>query len=144
MHLNVHSRVKGEKINKSVLEAGEKLFRKLSDMLPEAAMIDIDLENLPRHKKGRTHYVHVTVMIPGESRTFHAEATEVDFRCGLDKVFSRTQKYVRRWHGTSKKLARRLDRKAKVKTRTWLHVKLSKPHKFFGKFRKHDPEIPVE
>ena len=144
MHLNVRSRVKGDKINRSVLESGEKMFRKLEGMLPEAAMIDVDLEHLPRHKKGHTHYVHVTVTIPGEPRTFHAEALAVDFRSGLDKSFARSQKFVRRWHSTETKLARKRDRQAKVKTRSWLHASLSKPRKFFAKFRKHEPEIPAE
>ena len=144
MHLNVQSRVKGEKINKSVVESGEKLFRKLSELLPEAAMIDIDLEHLVRHKKGETHYVHATVTIPGEPRTFHAECLAQDFRSGLDKCFARAQKYVRRWHSTDTKLARSRDRKAKEKTQTWLHLKLSKPRRFFGKFHKNEPEIPAE
>jgi|GEM_PF-3936705 len=144
MHLEVRSRVRGEKLNRSVLDSGEKLFRKLGDLLPDAAMITVDLELVTHHKKGRTHYVHATVAIPGEPRTFHAEALSEDFRSGLDKTFARTQQFVRRWHGRSIKLARRRDRQAKGEATTWLHGTLSKPRRFFRRFRKHEPEIPAE
>lgn len=144
MHLDVRSRVRGEKLNRSVIEAGEKLFGKLADVLPDAAAITVDLENLTHHKKGKNHYVHATLSIPGEPRTFHAEALANDFRSGLDKTFARTQNFVRRWHGRTTKLARKRDRQAKRTTRNWLHATLSHPRRFFGKFRKHDPEIPAE
>lgn len=144
MRLEVRSRIHGEKLNRSIVEAGLKLFQKLESSLPEVTMVTVDLESLTSHKKGRTHYVHVTLSIPGEPRTFHAEALAEDFRSGLDKCFARTQKFVRHWHGKSIKLTRRRDRQAKAGVNHWLHAKLSKPHRFFGKFRKHDPEIPAE
>ena len=142
MHLDVRSRIRGEKINRSILEAGDKLFRKLKDLLPDAAMIDVSLENLVRHKKGRTHYVHASLVVPGEPRTFHAEALTEDFRTGLDRTYARVSQFARRWHSKSIKLARQRDRAAKSSVRSWLHATLSKPSRFFSKFRKHDPQIP--
>ena len=142
MHLDVRARIRGEKINRSILEAGDKLFAKLGDLLPDAAMIDVTLENLVRHKKGRTHYVHASLVIPGEPRTFHAESLTADFRTGLDRTFGRVTKFSHRWHGRSIKLARKRDRVVKASVRSWLHATLSKPSRFFSKFRKHDPQIP--
>ena len=142
MHLDVRARIRGEKINRSILEAGDKLFAKLGDLLPDAAMIDVNLENLVRHKKGRTHYVHASLVIPGEPRTFHAESITVDFRTGLDRTFARVSQFAHRWHGRSIKLARKKDRAAKAAVGNWLHRTLSKPSRFFAKFRKHDPQIP--
>ncbi len=142
MHLDVRARVKGKKINRSILEAGEKLFWKLSDLLPEAAVIDVSLESLTRHKKGQTHYVHASLVIPGEPRTFHAEALTADFRTGLDRTYGRVTQFAHRWHAKSVKLARKRDRAAKQSVRSWLHATLSKPSRFFAKFRKHDPQIP--
>ena len=142
MHLDVRSRLRGEKINRSILEAGEKLFCKLEDLLPDAAIIDVSLENLIRHKKGRTHYVHASLVVPGEPRTFHAESITTDFRTGLDKTFARVSQFAHRWHAKSVKLARKRDRVAKREVRGWLHATLSHPRRFFGKFRKHQPTIP--
>ncbi len=143
MHLDVRSRIKGDKINRSILEAGEKLFWKLEDILPETAMVDVMLEHLKnQHRKGKSHYVHVSVAIPGVGRTFHAEVLTDDFRTGLDRVYSRVSRYTHRWHAKSVKLARKRDRAAKSNVRNWLHATLSKPSRFFSKFRKHDPQIP--
>lgn len=142
MHLDVRARIRGEKINRSILEAGEKLFRKLSDVLPDAAIIDVQLESLVRHKKGRNHYVHASLVIPGEPRTFHAESLTDDFRTGLDRTYARVTQFAHRWHAKSVKLARKRDRAAKSSVRSWLHATLSKPSRFFSKFRKHDPQIP--
>ena len=142
MHLDVRARIRGEKINRSILEAGEKLFSKLGDLLPDAAIIDVQLENLVRHKKGRTHYVHASLVIPGEPRTFHAESIAVDFRTGLDRTYARVTKFAHRWHGRSVKLARKRERAAKAKVGNWLHATLSKPSRFFAKFRKNHPTIP--
>ena len=142
MHLDVRARIRGEKINRSILEAGEKLFGKLGDFLPDAAMIDVTLENLMHHKKGRTHYTHASLVIPGEPRTFHAESLADDFRTGLDRTYARVSQFAHRWHAKSVKLARKKDRAAKASMRSWLHATLSKPSRFFAKFRKHDPQIP--
>jgi ribosome-associated translation inhibitor RaiA len=144
MHLDVRSRVRGEKINKSILEAGEKMFGKLEDLLPAAAMIDVHLEHFSNQKKGRTHYVHATVAIPGEPRTFHAETLTEDFRTGLDRAFAKASRFVHKWHARSIKEQRRADRQRKGQVNTWLHRTLSAPSRFFGKFRKNTPEIPAE
>ncbi len=144
MHLDVRSRVRGEKINKSILEAGEKLFAKLEDLLPAAAMIDVHLEHFSNQKKGRTHYVHATVAVPGEPRTFHAETLTEDFRTGLDRAYAKTSRFVHQWHARSVKEQRRDDRRRKEKVGGWLHATLSAPRRFFGKFRKNHPEIPTE
>lgn len=143
MHLDVRARIRGEKINRSILEAGEKLFQKLTDLLPENVVIDVMLEHLKnQHRKGKTHYVHATLAIPGEPRTFHAESLSEDFRTGLDRTFGRVSHYVHRWHGKFVKQQRRADRQRKAIVGSWLHRTLSAPHRFFAKFRKHDPQIP--
>ena len=142
MHLDVRARTKGEKINRSILEAGEKLFAKLNDLLPEPAMVDVVLEKLTNHRRGRTHYIHVTVSIPGEPRTFHAESLTEDFRSGLDRTYAKASQYVHRWHAYTVKLARRRAARHKDQVNSWLHRTLSAPRRFLGKFRKNSPEIP--
>lgn len=143
MHLDVRARIREQKINRSILEAGEKLFAKLEDLLPETAVIDVMLEHLKnQHRKNLSHYVHASLVIPGEGRTFHAESLTDDFRTGLDRTYARISRYVHRWHGKAVKQQRRADRKRKEQVGSWLHATLSRPFRFLGKFRKHDPQIP--
>lgn len=125
---------KQERLNRSVQEGAIRQFQKLERYLPEAARVDVRLDLISRHRKGQTHYAHVSVAIPGEPRTFHAEALTQDFRTALDRIASKTERHLRRWHDRLVKSRRSGDRKSVVGT--WLRATLSVPKRLLGRFRR--------
>lgn len=125
---------KQEKLNRAAQEGATKLFQKLDKYLPDIAQVDIRLELITSHRKGKTHYAHVSVAIPGEPKTFHAESIAEDFRTACDRIYGKAEKHVRRWHERLIKSRRGADRKNTVGT--WLQRTLSAPKRLLGRFRR--------
>lgn len=123
-----------QRLNRTVQDAAIKQFQKLERYLPDAAHIDLRLELITSQRKGKTHYAHVAVAIPREPRTFHAEATETDFRTALDRIYGKAEKHLRRRHDKLDRLKRDSERKGTVND--WLSQTLSAPKRLLGKFRK--------
>lgn len=98
MRLLIQGRDPGHKLNRSVLEFARERFETLDRYVPEPATVELRLDHLERHRKGKTHYVHGLVVIPGEHTTFHAEVIEEDFRTGLDRLYEKLERHLRRWH----------------------------------------------
>ncbi len=134
MKLNLVILTKEEKLNRGVQEGAVKQFQKLERYLPEAAQVDVRLELITRHRRGKTHYAHVSVAIPGEPRTFHTEALAPDFRTALDRIYGKTERHLSRWHDRQIKTRHRGDRKSIVGS--WLHATLSAPKRLLGSLRR--------
>lgn len=134
MKLQLVALNKQEKLNRAAQEGALKLFQKLDKYLPELAHVDVRLELITSHRKGRTHYAHVSVAIPGEPKTFHAEALAEDFRTACDRIYGKAEKHVRRWHERLVKSRRDGERKSTVGN--WLHQTLSAPKRLLGRFRR--------
>ncbi len=98
MRVEVRSRDTSHKLNRSLLSSIEQLFGKLERYARDPAYIEVSLEHLHRRKKGGTHYVHATAVIPGEPTTFHVEVTAEDFRTGCDRVYEKLERHLRQ-HG---------------------------------------------
>lgn len=98
MKLEVRARDKEHNLNKSTLQAIDKMFSKLSKFMPENGLIEVRLEHLHNKRKGKTHYVHATATIPGEPSTFHIEVVGDDFRTASDKAYGKLSKKLSRRH----------------------------------------------
>ena len=122
-----------QRLNRSVQEEAIKQFRKLERYLPEAAQIDLRLELIKSHRRGKTHYAHVSVAIPGEPRTFHTESIREDFRTALDRIYGKTEAHLSRWHDKRTRAKRDGERKERVNT--WLRATLSTPSRLLHQLR---------
>lgn len=98
MRVEIRSRDRSHKLNRSLLTSLEQLFAKLSRYVRDPAYIEVSLEHLHRRRKGGTHYVHATAVIPGEPTTFHVEVIAEDFRTGCDRVYEKLERHLRK-HG---------------------------------------------
>lgn len=125
---------KQEKLNRAAQEGAIKLFQRLDKYLPDLAQVAVRLELITSHRKGKTHYAHVSVAVPGEPRTFHAEALAEDFRTACDRIYGKAERHVRRWHERLIKSRRSADRKDTVGN--WLHKTLSAPKRLLSRFRR--------
>lgn len=123
---------KEERLNRAVQEGAIKQFQKFDKYLPDAAQVDVRLDLIKSHRKGKTHYAHVSVAIPGEPKTFHAESIAEDFRTALDRIFGKTEKHLRRWHDRLIKARRSFDRKEDVGN--WLRKTLTAPKRLLSRF----------
>lgn len=124
---------KTQHVNNGVRDAALKQFQKLERYVPEATHVDIRLDLIKGQRKGRTHYAHVSVAVPREPRTFHAEAIEEDFRTALDRLYDRAEKYLRRRHDKLSRMKRDDERKGKLVD--WIQRTFSAPKRLLGKFR---------
>jgi len=134
MKLNLIVLDTSQKLNRSVQEGALKQFQKLEKYLPDLAQVDIRLELITSHRKGRTHYAHVSVALPGEPRTFHAEYVAEDFRTALDRIYGKAESHLRRWHDKLIKSHRDGERKESVGS--WLLATFSAPKRLLGKIRR--------
>ncbi|MBI4185674.1 HPF/RaiA family ribosome-associated protein [Candidatus Berkelbacteria bacterium] len=123
-----------ERLNRSVQEEAIRQFQKLERYVPEAAQVDLRLELIKSHRKGKTHYAHVAVAIPGEPRTFHAEAIAEDFRTALDRIERKAEAHLRRWH--DKRTRARRDGERKGRVTAWLQATLSAPSRLLNRIRR--------
>ncbi|MBI4032112.1 HPF/RaiA family ribosome-associated protein [Candidatus Berkelbacteria bacterium] len=114
------------KLNRSVRDHATQLFGKLDRFLPDtASRIDLRLDHIHHGRKGKTHYVHVAVAIPKEPRTFHVEVLAEDFRTALDRLYKKTERYLRKRH--EKRIQRHRSAERKAQVNDWVHATLSAP-----------------
>lgn len=133
MRLELHVLDTEHKLNRSIREHALQLFRKLERFLPdEASRVDLRLEHLHSARKGQTHYVHIAVAIPREPRTFHAEVVANDFRTGLDRLYVKAEKHLRRRRERRIQRHRSGERKAKIAE--WVHNTLGAPKRLLDRF----------
>lgn len=127
------------KVNRSVRDHAEKLFRKLERFLPDdASRVELRLEHIPSVRKDTTHYVHVAVAVPKEPHTLHAEVVAADFRTALDRLYGKTEKQLRRRH--EKRIQRSRSSERKQRVNDWLHTTLSAPRRLLGRLRRRRAE----
>ncbi|MEK7184226.1 MAG: HPF/RaiA family ribosome-associated protein [Patescibacteria group bacterium] len=134
MRVEVRSRDRSHKLNRSLLSSIEQLFQKLDKYVRDPAYIEISLEHLHRRKKGGTHYVHATAVIPGEPTTFHVEVTAEDFRTGCDRVYEKLERHLRQHGDRARGRERRQARREKL-TRMFQESMLA-PRRLLEGFRR--------
>ncbi|MBI2589692.1 HPF/RaiA family ribosome-associated protein [Candidatus Berkelbacteria bacterium] len=125
---------KEHKLNRSLQDSAVKLFEKLDRYVPEPTQLDLRAEHIHSTRKGKTHYVHVAVAVTKEPRTFHAEALAEDFRTAFDRLYKKTERYLRKRHDKLIKKSRNAERKIRI--RDWLSSTLSTPRRLLGRFRR--------
>ncbi len=134
MQLTLQLLDKEHRISRKIQEAALKQFEKLERYVPEHTQLDLRLEHIHSARKGQTHYVHVAVAIPKEPRTFHADASAEDFRTALDRLYNKTDKYLRRRHDKLIRQHRDAERKVRVSDR--LRATLSAPKRLLARIRR--------
>ena len=133
MRIEVRSRDKAHKLNRSLVGSVEQLFQKLDRYVGDPAYIEITLEHLHSRRKGGTHYVHGTATIPGEPTTFHTQALAEDFRTAADKVYAKMERHLRQRH--TKLTRTRLGAARRAKTERWLKEAIQGPQRLLSNLR---------
>ncbi|MBI4023123.1 HPF/RaiA family ribosome-associated protein [Candidatus Berkelbacteria bacterium] len=125
---------KEHKVSRKIQEAAVTQFQKLERYVPDPSHVDLRLEHIHSARKGKTHYVHVSVAVPKEPRTFHAEALAEDFRTALDRLYHKAETHVRRRHEKLVRQQRSSLRKEHIAAR--LRATLSAPKRLLGSIRR--------
>jgi ribosome-associated translation inhibitor RaiA len=133
MRVEVRSRDKTHKLNRSLINSVEQLFQKLDRYVGDPAYIEITLEHLHSRRKGGTHYAHGSATIPGEPTTFHTQALAEDFRTASDKVYSKMERHLRQRH--TKLTRTRLGASRRAKIDRWIHDSLHAPQRLLLNLR---------
>jgi ribosomal subunit interface protein len=133
MRVDVRSRDKSHKLNRSLLFSIEQLFQKLGKFAKDPAYIEVTLEHLHSRKKGGTHYVHASAVIPGEPTTFHAESLAEDFRTACDKVFDKMERHLKKRGNKLTRMERSAARRGKIDR--WMRDTLHAPGRLLTKLR---------
>ncbi len=133
MRVEVRSRDRAHKLNRSLVVWAEQLFQKLDRYAADPAYVEVTMEHLHSKKKGGTHYVHGTAVIPGEPTTFHVQVLAEDFRTGCDKVYDKLERHLRK--RSSKHLRTRLGAARREKMDRWLKQTLDAPQRLLKRIR---------